>query len=92
MGVWPADARARNGAHTHRKGAGTAGGITLPLPPIAVSDVPWWRDDVRPGLPRVRADSLLERWPRGGIELAARYDTAFGGTFATLPQDTRASI
>jgi hypothetical protein len=70
--------------HVPGKGSGTAGGITLPLPPIAVADVPWWRDDVRPGLPRVRADSLLERWPRGGIELAARYDTAFGGTHATL--------
>jgi hypothetical protein len=66
------------------KGSGTAGGITLPLPPIAVGDSPWWRADVRAGLPQVRADSLLERWSRGPLEVAARYDTAFGGTYAML--------
>jgi hypothetical protein len=66
------------------KGSGTAGGITLPLPPIAVSDAPWWREDVLAGLPQVRADSLLERWSRGPLEVAARYDTAFGGTYAML--------
>ena len=70
--------------HVPGKGAGTAGGITLPLPPIAAGDVAWWQHDVRPGLPRVRADSLIERWPRGPIEVAARYDTAFGGAFAML--------
>lgn len=70
--------------HVPGKGPGTAGGMTIPLPPIAVADAPWWRDDVRPGLPRVRADSLLEQWQRGKVELAARYDTAFGGTFADL--------
>jgi hypothetical protein len=69
--------------HVPGKGAGTAGGVTLPLPPIAVSETPWWTD-VRAGLPRVRADSLLERWSRGPLELAAQYDTAYGGTFATL--------
>ena len=66
------------------KGSGAAGGITLPLPPIAVTDAPWWREDVRAGLPQVRADSLLERWPRGPLEVAARYDTAFGSAFAML--------
>jgi hypothetical protein len=66
------------------KGTGTAGGITLPLPPIAVKDAAWWRADVRAGLPQVRADSLLERWSRGPLQVAARYDTAFGGTYAAL--------
>jgi hypothetical protein len=70
--------------HVPGKGSGTAGGVTLPLPPISVADVAWWRDDVRPGLPNVRADSLLERWPRGPLELAARYDTAHDGAYATL--------
>jgi hypothetical protein len=70
--------------HVPGKGAGPAGGVTLPLPAIAAGDVPWWRDDVRPGLPRVRVGPLLERWSRGRIELAARYDTAFGGAYATL--------
>jgi hypothetical protein len=70
--------------HVPGKGSGTAGSITLPLPPIAASDPTWWRDDVRAGLPQVRADSLLERWPRGPLEVAARYDTAFGGTYAML--------
>jgi hypothetical protein len=66
------------------KGSGTAGGITLPLPPITVTDAPWWREDVRAGLPQVRADSLLERWSRGRLEVAARYDTAVGATYAML--------
>lgn len=66
------------------KSSGTAGGVTLPLPPIAVSDVHWWRDDVRASLPHVRADSMLERWSRAPLEVAARYDTAFGGTYAAL--------
>jgi hypothetical protein len=66
------------------KGSGTAGGITLPLPPIGVGDSPWWRADVRAGLPQVRADSLLERWSRGPLQVAARYDTAFGAPYATL--------
>ena len=57
------------------RGAGAAGGVTLPLPPIAVRDVPWWHEEVRPGLPQVRADSLIERWPHGSLEVAARYDT-----------------
>jgi hypothetical protein len=70
--------------HVPGRGTGTAGGVTLPLPPIAAGDIAWWRDDVRPGLPQVRADSLIERWPRGRIEVAARYDTAYGGTYAAL--------
>jgi len=70
--------------HVPGKGSGPAGGVTLPLPPVAAGDAEWWRDDVRPGLPEVRADSLLERWTRGPVEVAARYDTAFGGTYATL--------
>jgi hypothetical protein len=70
--------------HVPGKGSGTAGGLTLPLPPIAAGDVEWWRADVRPGLPQVRADSLMERWHRGPIEVAARYDTAYGGTYAAL--------
>ncbi|MFN2563509.1 MAG: hypothetical protein ABR499_00690 [Gemmatimonadaceae bacterium] len=70
--------------HIPGRGTGTAGGLTLPLPPIAASDVRWWRDDVRPSLPQVRADSLIERWPHGAFEVAARYDTAFGGAFAMI--------
>jgi len=70
--------------HVPGRGPGTAGGLTLPLPAIAAGDVAWWSRDVRPGLPQVRADSLLERWPRGRIEVAARYDTASGGTHAVL--------
>ncbi|MDQ3998272.1 MAG: hypothetical protein M3303_14790 [Gemmatimonadota bacterium] len=76
--------------HVPGKGSGAAGGITLPLPPIPVGDAPWWRDDVRAGLPLVRADSLLERWPRGPLEVAARYDTAVGGTYAMLAVRDRA--
>jgi hypothetical protein len=70
--------------HVPGKGSGTAGGVTLPLPPIAAGNPAWWRDDVRAGLPQVRADSLLERWSRGALEVAARYDTVFGATYAML--------
>jgi hypothetical protein len=70
--------------HIPGKGAGTAGGVTLPLPPIAAPEAQWWRDDVRPSLPQVRADSLIERWSRGSLEIAARYDTAFGGALAVI--------
>jgi hypothetical protein len=70
--------------HVPGRGSGTAGGLTLPLPPIAAGDAEWWRDDVGPGLPQVRPDSLIERWQRGRLEVAARYDTAYGGAFAAL--------
>ena len=70
--------------HVPGRGSGTAGGVTLPLPAIRADEARWWSDDVRPGLPLVRADSLLERWPRGPLEVAARYDTVATVTRATL--------
>ena len=69
--------------HVPGRGSGTAGGTTIAIPPIAAGDPGWW-EDVRGGLPVVTADSVVQRWPRGALELAARYDTTRGSAYATL--------
>jgi len=54
---------------------GSAGGVTIPLPPQSVVEPPWWRE-VRDELP-LGAPSLY-RWPRAKFELVARTDTSAG--------------
>lgn len=58
--------------HVPGKGAGTAGGLTIPLPPFPVSSPPWW-GEIREGLPQATPDSLAEQWRRGGYSVTARY-------------------
>lgn len=54
---------------------GSAGGLTLPLPPQRISPAPWWRD-VREALPL--GPESMHRWPRERFELVARTDSAAG--------------
>lgn len=54
---------------------GSAGGLTLPLPPLPVAEAPWW-DAVVEELPL--GPSSMGRWPRERFELVARVDTASG--------------
>lgn len=70
--------------HVPGKGHGAAGGVTLPLPPIAAEPADWWRTDVGNSVPQVRPDSLIERWHHGPLELAAQYDTVLGSASAML--------
>jgi hypothetical protein len=54
---------------------GGAGGVTIPLEPMAVTEPSWWRV-VRDDLPLGAA--TLRRWPRERYELVARSDTGSG--------------
>ena len=54
---------------------GSAGGLTLPLPPQRVTAAPWWRA-VREELPLGPAS--MHRWPRERFELVARTDSTAG--------------
>ncbi|MBM3907495.1 MAG: hypothetical protein FJ363_05345 [Gemmatimonadetes bacterium] len=54
---------------------GGAGGVTIPLPPLAVTEPSWWRD-VAEELPLGSAP--MHRWPRKAFELVARSDTGTG--------------
>ena len=54
---------------------GSAGGLTLPLPPQRINAAPWWRD-VREELPLGPAS--MHRWPREQFEVVARTDSSAG--------------
>ena len=54
---------------------GSAGGLTLPLPPQAITAAPWWRA-VREELPL--GSPSMYRWPRERFELVARIDSTAG--------------
>lgn len=64
--------------HAPGRGQGTAGGTTLPLPPIQVPETGWWRASVRPELPSpdTTAGDEHERWSHNGIAVEARYDSS----------------
>lgn len=59
---------------------GSAGGVTIPLPPQRVAEPAWWRE-VRDELPL--GQLALLRWPRERFALLARMDT-LSGDRATL--------
>lgn len=56
------------------RGAGAAGGVTIPLPPMSVAPPGWW-GEVREGLPEAGDDSSAQRWTRSAYTLTARADT-----------------
>jgi hypothetical protein len=56
------------------RGAGAAGGVTIPLPPMSVAPPVWW-GEVREGLPEAGDDSSAQRWTRSAYTLTARADT-----------------
>jgi hypothetical protein len=51
-----------------------AGGLVLPLDPIAVPEPAWWRE-VRETLPASGKDSAVDRWEHRGFAVLARYDS-----------------
>ena len=58
-----------------------SGGIMMPLQPIRAPMPAWW-PAVLEAVPLPSADSLADRWNRGGLAVEARYDTL--GDRATL--------
>jgi hypothetical protein len=71
---------------------GAAGGLAIPLPPLAAPRTSWWNDQVRDGTPGpVDADGVV-RWRRAGYELVARTDSVEGVVALTLRDARRRSF
>lgn len=72
--------------HAPGQGPGTAGSVTLPLPPISAAGAGWWRD-LLAELPTPSPDSMVDRWERDGVVVLARYDS-LGQTAELVVRDS----
>jgi hypothetical protein len=65
-----------------------AGGLSLPLPPLAVAGADWWAD-VRRALPSIAADSATDEWHGPRYDVVARYDSTGDEVTLAIRDSTR---